>query len=487
MIIVFLLSSIVLGVWVSGKSKTLEDFSLGGRSLPWWAILGSIVATETSTATFLSVTGKPVFDGGDCRFLQLALGYILGRTAVSIVLLPQYFRGKLNTAYEVLDRRFGKRTQRVASMIFLVARNLGDGLRLYLCGIALNQAMGMSMSMSIWTVGLVTLVYTMIGGMRSVVWNDCIQFVIYILGGFAALAILINAVPGGLSGIWEFASQTGRTRVFVLAPNEGTPWFPWLFTENYTIFAGLLGGMFLTFGTHGVDQMMVQRYLCAGSQREAARALIVSGFVILAQFALFLLIGIGLGAFAQHHAIPESVAKPDRVFSWFIATQMPIGLCGLTLAAVFAAAMSTLSSSLNASATAVVGDFLPVEKKTVAVTQVWTVFFGIVQILIALAAQHVSQSVVDEALTIAGFTVGILLGIFLLGLISRTANERAAMTAMILSSLALLAIRLATPLAGIWYAALGTALTLAVGLLAAKFIKQTSQLNRETEIESGHG
>ncbi len=465
-----MLSSIALGVWVSRQHKhqTLEDFSLGGRSLPWWAILGSIVATETSTATFLSVTGKPVFEGGDCRFLQLAFGYIIGRCAVSIILLPQYFRGRLNTAYAVLDQRFGKQTQIVASAIFLVARNLGDGLRLYLCGIALNQALGLSMSASIWTIGIVTLIYTMIGGMRSVVWNDCIQFVIYIFGGFAALGILINSVPGGLSGIWEFANQTGRTRVFVFSPATNIHWFSWLLTEPYTIYAGFVGGMFLTFGTHGVDQMMVQRYLCASSQREAAWALVASGFVVLAQFALFLLIGLGLAAFVDGQSIAAEVAKPDRIFAWFIVNHMPIGLCGLTLAAVFAAAMSTLSSSLNASATAVVGDFFPVEKMTVAATRLWTVFFGIVQILIALAAQYVSQSVVDEALTIAGFTVGILLGVFLLGLISRQADGRAAMTAIIAGSGTLLAVRLGTGLAGIWYAALGTCVTLAIGMAVAK-------------------
>lgn len=485
-IIIYMIASIALGVWVSwsGRNRSVEDFALGGRDVAWWAILGSIVATETSSATFLSVTGKPVFEGGDCRFLQLAFGYVLGRLAVSLILLPQYFRGRITTAYEVLAKRFGANAQKAASLIFLLARNLGDGLRLYLCAIALNLALGISLPLSILVTGIVTLIYTMIGGIRSVIWNDCVQFVIYIAGGIAALWVLVTNVPGGWSEILAHAQATDRWRVFVFAPETARQrweWMQWLLSEPYTFYAGIVGGMFLTFGTHGVDQMMVQRYLCARSERDAAWALVSSGIVVLAQFALFLTIGVALSAFIKHFPVPIESAKADRVFAWFIVEHMPVGLCGLTLAALLAAAMSTLSSSLNASATAVVGDLSTKEFATVFATQMWTVFFGFVQIAIALGAQYVSSSVVDEALTIAGFTVGVLLGIFLLGLISKRASEGAALLAIFGGSAVMLFIQFYTPVTGIWFAAIGCGTTLLIGLLASALLASDG---RKTELDS---
>ena len=467
LIVVFMAASMAVGIGLGRKQSSLEDFALGGRNLPWWALLGSIVATETSTATFLGVTGRPAFGDGDMRFLQLALGYIIGRVAVSVILLPQYFRGQLYTAYEVLNQRFGGTAQRAASLLFIVTRNLGDGLRLYLCAVALEFAIGVRLPICVLIIGVVTVIYTVCGGMKSVVWNDCIQFVIYVIGGIAALFVIVNALPGGWDELMAFAREKESLNVVVSTPPADKTWLTWLLTDSYSIYAGIIGGAVLTFGTHGVDQMLVQRYLCARSQRDAAKAVIGSAFIVLAQFALFLFVGVALACFLQHFPAPEEAQKVDRIFPWFIVENMPVGLTGITLAAVFAAAMSTLSSSLSSSATAAVSDFCSKENTGIGRTRVWTCVFGAVQIAIALAAEHVSKSVVDEALAIAGFTAGVLLGVFLLATFSKKADERAALVGMLAGVLVVGTVHFATSTAWIWYALIGSLTTFGTGVITA--------------------
>lgn len=464
LIAVFMAISIAIGIAMGRKQNNLDDFALGGRNLPWWALLGSIVATETSTATFLGVTGRVAFADGDMRFLQLAIGLVIGRIAMSMILLPLYFRGRIFTAYEVLNQRFGRRAQRVASLLFLVTRNLGDGLRLFLCAVALEFAVGIPLSFCIGLIGAVTVVYTVFGGMKSVVWNDCIQFVIYVLGGIAALFVIVGTLPGGWQELIEFASTNNSFRVVVASPPDDQTWGMWLLTQPYTIFGCIIGGMVLTFGTHGVDQMLVQRYLCARSQSDATKAVVCSGFVVAAQFALFLFVGVALHCFIERFPTPAEAGATDKIFSWFIVNQLPVGLTGLTLAAVFAAAMSTLSSSLSSSATAAVSDFRGESESGVGQTRLWMCFFGGVQIAIALAAKEMSQNVVDEALAIAGFAAGVLLGVFLLATFSKRANETAALVGMVSGTAVLCAVRFLTPTAWIWYSLIGAVVTFTVGI-----------------------
>ncbi|MGH7200518.1 MAG: sodium:solute symporter family transporter, partial [Planctomycetaceae bacterium] len=346
-LLAYLLAAVGLGLWLGRGQRDIGEYLLGGRNLPWWAVLGSIVATETSTATFLSVPGLAFAAGGDLTFLQLALGYIIGRVAVVVLFLPRYFEGTLFTSYEVLHRRFGGATKQTASLMFLVTRNAADGLRLYLAAIALEKAVGIPLTQSVIIMGVVTILYTVFGGMKSVVWNDCIQFVVYIAGALLAAWVIINGLPGGLEQITTFATQHGKFTLFNVSLDP---------TEPYTIWAGIIGGAFLTLGTHGTDQLMVQRYLSARSRRDAARAVLASGFVVLAQFALFLFIGVGLAAWYAEFPLPEPIEKGDEAFAEFIVAELPPGAVGLVLAAVFSAAMSTLSSSLNSSATAAVND-----------------------------------------------------------------------------------------------------------------------------------
>lgn len=436
-LILYLTFSVLAGVWIGRGARDLSSYLVGDRNLSWWWILGSLVATETSTATFLSVPGNAWQEGGDYQFLQLAMGFILGRVVVSLVLLPLYFQGQLYTAYEVLSKRFGPSARRTASLLFLVTRNLGDGLRLFLAAIALNRVVGWSLPSCIILVGLCTMIYTVAGGMKSVIFNDCLQFVVYLLGGVLALSILVAQTPGGWSLFWEEAQAMNKTRIFD---------FSWDLSDAYTLWAGLIGGAFLTMGTHGTDQMMVQRLLCARNRRDASLALIASGFVVLLQFALFLTVGVGLAVFYRHHVVGGEITK-DFVFADFIVNEMPAGwgLIGLLLASVFAAAMSTLSSSLNSSATAVIQDWVRSKRhdpqRQLQLTRMFTVVFGIIQIGIGIAAIQWSRSVVDDALAIAGFSAGVLLGVFSLGILTRRPDQIDAIVGMLGGILTLLWIK----------------------------------------------
>ncbi len=478
----YLAVSVGVGLWMGRSNRNMDDYLLGGRDIPWWAILGSIVATETSTVTFLSVPGSTYVPGGNMTFLQLAFGYIVGRFLVVLLLLPAYFRGEILTAYQLLQSRFGITTRRLASLMFLVARNLGDGLRLFLTAIALRQAIGLSLTTCIVIIGVVTILYTIFGGLRSVVFSDCIQFVIYLIAGAASLYVLINRLPGGWEQYVGFAEADDKFRVFN---------FEFGLTEKYTytFWAGLIGGAFLSLGTHGADQMMVQRCLAARSQRDASRAMIASGFVVAVQFVVFLLIGIGLAAFYTEYPTPNGPLKRDVVYSHFIVNQLPVGLVGLTLAGIFAAAMSTLSSSLNASASTLIGDFgsvLGLERfssaQRLTMSRAATFLFGLIQIGVAAIAgiYELSGSVIDDALAIAGFTAGILLGVFVLGQLRLPIRERGALTGMLVAIALLCLIRFlprfaddAWPLlfrermAWPWYPVVGSVTTVLVGIVAS--------------------
>ena len=476
-LVLYMLAMIALGLWIGREQKDLSGYLLGGRDLPWWAILGSIVATETSTATFLSVPGIAFAANGDLRFLQLALGFVVGRLIVAAVLVPLYFQGRMFTAYHVLEQRFGGASKRFASLLFLVTRNLGDGLRLFLAAIALEKVLGIDLLACVVVIGFATIVYTFFGGMKAVIWSDCIQFVVYMVGGVLALKILVGFLPGGWRELMEFGSSSGRFQMFDfrIAPTEGFS----LLTETYTFWSGLLGGAVLTLGTHGTDQMFVQRYLSARSSRDAQRAVVASGLVVFAQFALFLLLGVALACYYTL-VNPQSFDRNDEVFATFIVDHLPTGLVGLTLAAVFAAAMSTLSSSLNSSAAAAVADFYEPwarrsgrevgSEQLLSVSRRFTVFFGLLQIVIGIGASYLSQSVVGDALAIAGFTAGILLGVFALGMFAPSSHQRGVLIGMLVGITALTALKFGTEVAWPWYAIVGAVATFSGGYVASRLL-----------------
>jgi solute:Na+ symporter, SSS family len=466
-----LLIVFVIGLRASAQVKSLDAYLLGDRDLPWWAILGSIVATETSTATVLSVPAVAFGETG-FRYLQLAFGYMTGRLIVAYLLLPLYFRGELSTAYEVLQQRFGLRTRQAASMLFLLTRNLGDGLRLFLAAIVLQVLANWDFVTSVVVMGVITIAYTVLGGLRSVVWNDCIQLVIYLAGGVASVFIVASLTNGGWETIFTFAQQHDKFTVLSFSTS---------LSERFTFWTGMVGGSVLTLGTHGTDHMMVQRYLSARSQSDAKLAVVLSGVVVFLQFALFLLIGVELAAFYSQH--PEvTFETADQVFATFLVDEFPrgLGLIGLMLSAILAAAMSTLSSSLNASASALINDFYLAGRSTASpahsgsqmllITRVLTVMFGVIQMGIAVLARQFDQTVVESALTIAGFSAGLLLGVFLLGLLPWRVPEYAALSGGAAGLAVLLIVQFVLPnwgwkLAWPWYATVGATVTFVVGCI----------------------
>ena len=490
-IVVYLTGTVAVGAWMSRAHTTVSDYFVSGRSIPWWAVTGSIVATETSTVTFISVPGFAF--GGNWTFLQLAAGYLVGRVVVSALFVPAYFRGELLTVYQLLGERFGGHVKQLASALFLATRTLADGFRLFATGLvlaalvmampgvdaqvhALLPSMDPASSVlvaSIALIGVVTILYTFLGGMTAVIWTDVVQLGIYLLGAVMAAMLLLENIPGGWG---EVVAVAGASRKFQVID------FTFDLTRGYTFWAGLLGGAFLTTATHGTDQMMVQRYLCSRSPGLARRALLVSGGVVFAQFALFLLIGTMLYVYYTGAAAGELASltvdgrvQTDRVFPHFIVTHLPPGISGLVVAAIFAAAMSTLSSSLNSSAAAAVGDFyLPwtgrarSDRHYLTVSRGLTAAFGVCQVAIAIAAISFSRRVVDEVLGIASFTNGVILGVFLLGTFTTGVRQRGAFAGMATGAAVMLAVKLFTPINWQWYVLIGSMATYAAGVAASR-------------------
>ncbi len=348
-IAVYLIGCTALGARIGRGSAGhgLKGYFLGESNIPAWAVMISIVATETSAVTFLSVPGRGY--RGDLTFIQLAFGYILARIVVAVLLLPAYFKGEIYTAYQVLERRFGGATQKAASILFLISRTLASGLRLFLAAKVLQVITGWDIVASIVIIGASTLLYTFLGGLKAVVWTDVLQFFVYLIGAGFALAILLREVPGGWHAIWEQGRAAGKFQVIDWGgwpPRESPRPYGWIaafesmLAKPYTIWAGVIGGLVLDTGTHGADQMMVQRYLSARSQRDAARALVGSGFVILTQFALFLSIGVGLWVLYKGRSFDG-----DAEFATFIKDYLPVGVRGLVIAAIFSVSMSTMSGA----------------------------------------------------------------------------------------------------------------------------------------------
>src|ERR1700754_3402412 len=449
----YLIGIVLFGTWFGRKQKTTSDYFLGDRSVPWWAVAFSIVATETSTITFISVPGIAFARGGNFQFLQLVFGYLLGRIVISILFIPSYFRGELLTVYQLLDRRFGGKIKMLAASLFVVMRNIADGIRLLLTAIVLAavyasfqpnaspEAIAVATVVSIVVIGLAMIIFTYFGGMEAVIWVEVVQLGIYIAGALAAAVVLINSIDGGFAGATALASQFGKFSVFDFAFD---------YTKTYTFWSGLIGGCFLTMSTHGTDQYLVQRYLCTDRPRKAMVALLTSGGIVLAQFVGFLFIGVLLFAFYHPftdpgYATAVSTAFPftggDRVFPDFITKYMPTGLSGLVVAAIFAAAMS---SSLNSIAATAVNDlYRPFrqgreDKHYLKVLHILTLIWGVVQIGVALIARHQAGSALSQALSIASLINGPVLGVFLVGTFLRRVSQPPALIGMLVSIVAML-------------------------------------------------
>ena len=466
----------IWGAWLGRANRGGTDYFLGSRNLPWWAVMLSVVATETSTLTFLSIPGVSYL--GTLAFLQLAFGYLAGRAVVARILLPAYYRGELTTAYALLETRFGGAARRYASGIFMVTRLLADSVRLFATAIPLAIVTGWSYPASILVIGLATLAYTYRGGIRAVVWVDALQMALYVGGGLIALLLLHMAVDGGWPAILASAGSAGKTRVLDFGASPGVA---------YTFWAGLIGGGFLSMASHGTDQLIVQRLLTCRDAAQSRRALIGSGFAVILQFALFLFVGLGLWVFFEG----REFAAPDEIFARFIVEEMPAGVRGLLIAGVFAAAMSSLSSSINSLASASAYDFWgPLRRRAagsvgedgggrggdaapagdrdvMAAGKVFTLVWAGLLILGAITFIPLSRgsAAVEVALAAASMAYGGLLGAFALGVLTRRVSQTGAIAGMTagVGTVAAIWATARGAVAWPWFVFIGLVVTMVVG------------------------
>jgi solute:Na+ symporter, SSS family len=455
-IAVYLAGITLFGLRFRKRQRSLRDYFLADRNIPWWAIALSIVAAETSTLTIISIPGL-AYDT-NLTFLQVVLGYLVGRVIISFVLLPHYFRGDLYTAYELIERRFGRRLRSLTAGLFLVTRAAAEGVRVYAVSIVVALAFGTGEIASIAIITVLTLIYTFEGGLAAVIWTDVVQTFIYVGGTLVGLLMIIHLVPGGWHAIHNVAAGAGKLRVFDFTPD---------FWRPYTFWAGLLGGAFLTTASHGTDQLIVQRLLAARNQRQSVTALLSSGVAILFQFALFLMIGVML--FAYYRAPSSIFGRADKIFPTFIVTRMPHGISGLLIAAILAAAMSNLSAALNSLASTSMIDFYlrrkPQidERRQLQFSRLATLAWALVLFGLALLSLHKVGRVVEVGLQIASVAYGALLGVFLLGVLTRRASQSGAIFGMLCGFGVELYLWLGTRVPWTWYVLIGTVVTFAVG------------------------
>ena len=463
-VIAYLAAITIFGAHFRQRQRTLRDYFLGGRRLPWWAISFAIVTAETSILTIISTPG--IAYHSNLGFLQLVFGYLVGRVVVSFALIPRYFAGEMFTAYQLIEQRFGRVLRVFTGALFLTTRALAEGVRVFAIAIVIGVIFKSGVFTSLLIVTALTLFYTFEGGLTAVIWTEVIQLFIYLTGTAVALALALHAIPGGWAEVSRLAHFEGnKLAVF----NFHFNWH-----EPYLFWSGLVGGAFLNTASHGTDQLIVQLLLAARKRRESQAALLSSGLVILAQFTLFLVVGVALFAFYQHFPPLRPFARADQIFPTFVVSQLPRGLAGLLVAAIIAAGMANLSAAFNSLASSSVMDFYKPfvhpnasEKHYLAVSRGMILVWGAVLVAIALVVQHLQRSALELALTVASVPYGSMLGIFLLGILTKRANGRGALTGALVALAVMVFVVAYTPIAWTWYVAIGTVVTFTVGWLAS--------------------
>lgn len=452
----------VFGIIAGGKQKTLKDYFLGSSAVPWWAVCFSIVAAETSTLTFISIPGLAYLT--NLNFLQVTIGYLIGRIIVAVYFLPQYYKGELSTAYAYLENRFGHKTRAFASIVFLITRTAADGVRLFATAIPLKILLDISYPAAIIIIAVATLIYTSTGGLKGIIWVDVLQMFIYIGGAFAAGYLLINDfLPNGWQSVLDAAAQESKLKVFNWGFENGIASF---FSQPYTLIGGILGGTFLSMASHGTDQLIVQRLLSTKDLNKSRKAIIGSGVIIILQFALFLIVGAALYAYYGKMNL-----KADEIFPKFIIENLPQGISGFVIAGLFAAAMSTLAGSISSLSSSTMLDlFKPLsksnnEKNDLKNSRLFTLMWTVLLVFAALFFMNSSQVVVELALSIASFTYGGLLGTFLLGLIVKKATQEDALAGFASGIFIMIAVISLKIVAWTWFTLIGVAATLFIGSL----------------------
>ncbi|HEX2982274.1 MAG TPA: sodium:solute symporter [Ignavibacteriales bacterium] len=469
-IALFLIGAAAFGILKSGKQKTVNDYFLGAESVPWWAVCFSIVAAETSALTFISIPGLAYV--ANLNFLQVTLGYLIGRIIIAYFFLPSYYKGELNTAYAFLENRFGVKTRTFASIVFLFTRTAADGVRLFATAIPLKLMLGIDYPLAIIITAAFTLIYVFTGGVRGVIWVDVILMFVYVGGAIVAAIVLTGQLPDGINSIIQASAADNKLNVINWGFSGGISGF---FSQPYTLIGGLVGGAFLSMASHGVDQLIVQRLLTIKNLRDGQKAIISSGVIVILQFALFLFVGLGLYAFYGQTNI-----RPDEIFTKFILEELPYGVKGFIIAGLFAAAMSTIAGSISAmSSSAMLDIYMPYFKKKntsdasqLKISRIITLFWTVLLILAAFMFMESSQAVVEIALSIASFTYGGLLGAFMLGLFVKQAKQEDALGGFIAGLFIMISVISLKLAAFTWFTIIGVAAAMLVGSFLSSLSKK---------------
>ena len=448
------------GIWQSKFNKSSDDYFLGGRNLPWPVAMFSIVATETSVLTFISVPGLAY--RGDWAFLQLSIGYIIGRIMVSIFLLPQYFKYGVSSIYEILGNKFGIEIQKTASGVFLITRVLADGVRFLATAVIVQLVTGWSLPVSVIIIGLVTLIYTLSGGIRTIVWIDSLQFILYLTGGILSIFFILNYLDQSFLSSIKYLYESSKLSIFDFYGNP--------LINPYFFISAILGGILLSFSSHGVDYMMVQRVLGTKDLSSAKKAMVGSGFFVAIQFIIFLFAGSLIFILFN-----GSELEQDREFTTFIINYLPVGVKGLLLAGVLSAAMSTLSSSINSLSSSVINDWMG-GNKTIKESQFISLLWGMVLILIALLFDESDSAIVIVGLQIASFTYGGLLGLFLLSRLDRKFNKYSLLLGLVSSFLIVFYLKL-IGLSWTWFILVSVITNIVITIFAQAIIEHYSRKN----------
>jgi len=473
-VILYLIGVTAAGSYIARKQRSSRDYFLGGKEMSWWSVGFSIVASETSTLTFISIPGLAY--KSDMHFLQLTFGYLIGRLLVSLVFIPAYYRGDLETAYDFLGRRFGLPLRKFTSSVFIITRVLSSGVRLFATAIPVHIITGFDYITSILIIGSFTLIYTYLGGLKAVVAMDVVQLFIYLSGAAASMLLILTHLPNGWSDVTRYATANGLNKFEIINPRWGNGMIDFL-SSPYTLVGGLLGGTFLTMASHGTDQLLVQRLLGCKTKRDSQRALMLDASFIVIQFAFFLLLGLCL--FAFYGGLPFEqlgLKSSDEVFPKFIAESLPTGFAGLVIAGVLASAMGTLSSSISSLASSTYLDLFKMSSKGKSLagknelgwSRVFTLLWGILLIGGATLFADTRNPVVELGLKIASFTYGGLLGTFFLGLLFKNTRQMDAYIGFIAGLLAMIGVLKFTRIDFTWHTFIGCMVTICIGSFSAR-------------------
>ncbi|MBS1492325.1 MAG: sodium:solute symporter [Bacteroidetes bacterium] len=475
-VIIYLIGSIAFGIFKAGKIKNTKDYFLGGKNMSWWSVGFSIVASETSTLTFISIPGLAY--KSNMMFMQLIIGYFIGRLLVTFIFIPAYYNGNLETAYDFLGKRFGEMLRKITSSTFIVTRVLASGVRLFATAIPVHIITGLDYPTSIAIIGVATLIYTYLGGLKAVVAVDVIQMFIYIGGAIFSMYVILHNLPNGVNDVITYATANGQNKFQIFNFASFNSWTEF-FASPYTFMGAILGGTFLTMASHGTDQLLVQRLLGCKDKRDSQKALVLDASVIVIQFAFFLFLGLCLYAFYEGKVFTtltfgsngQALSSSDEIFPKFIVENLPTGIIGLVIAGILASAMGTLSSAISSLASSTYLDLFrrshkqENHKKEVLYSKLFTLFWGIVLIGGAMLFTDTKNPVVELGLSIASFTYGGLLGTFLLGIFFKKINQSEAILGFIAGISVMVYIIKFTTIAYTWYIIIGVAVTILVANL----------------------